>query len=577
MNMESLSTATNIPRMVVLLALWPMIGFAQVPVDESGNALGEYQAEGEWSVEAEADMVSPADLQDLVGGIALYPDDLLAIILPASTYPLQLVEASRFLEQLEQDPSLQPDEDWDDSVVALINYPEVIELLNADLDWTWQLGEAVVAQQADVIAAIETFRDRAYAAGNLKSDEYQEVSNDEGVIEITPVNEEIIYVPYYEPEQVVVYQPQPVYYYHPRPYPVYYYPYAYDHSFRRGFFWGVTTAFTIGWATDYLHVYHHSYYGHPYYGRSYNRNWWYRRPSITVYNNYYSNNDRRRTVNHYQNGDQWRSNNRRRLGPEGRQITRTRYQSGANTRGTRVSTSTSNSFAASSSRNDRRDGRAGTATNRTTRTAAPGSEKRRGIGPDVANTRAARQQTTRASNRTDSSSSRSGRADSAGKIKFRSRESDTPVANDRRARTATPSRQANINRTRSDSLKVRKSPEPRNQVTSRSNTRFASTQQARSTPRATSSRESTTARRKTNSNRERIPARSVNTARTQTARVGKSQAPRQQAQRQNTSKSEKSPSRGSKSNDRSGSNKSASAPRSNNRKSGNEKVQRRRT
>src|SRR5690606_6478323 len=81
--------------------------------------------------------LTQAELADLVGPIALYPDDLVAIVLPASTYPLQVVEAGRLLEARESDPNLQPDADWDDSVVALLNYPEVVELLNDDLDWTY--------------------------------------------------------------------------------------------------------------------------------------------------------------------------------------------------------------------------------------------------------------------------------------------------------------------------------------------------------------------------------------------------------------------------------------------------------
>ena len=146
----------------------------------------------------------------------------------------QVVQASRFLEDLKLDPSLEPDPAWDDAIVALLNYPEIVELLNEDLDWTWQLGEAVVAQQADVVSAVEAFRNTAYAAGNLRSDDYQNVSRDDGVIEITPTNDDIIYVPYYEPERVVVYQPSPVYYYYERPYPVYYYPYSYSHAFNHG-------------------------------------------------------------------------------------------------------------------------------------------------------------------------------------------------------------------------------------------------------------------------------------------------------------------------------------------------------
>lgn len=288
----------------ITLAMLPGFTYAQVPVDDTGAAYGATVEElGNEGIPRLADH----ELQELVGPIALYPDDLLAVVLPASTYPLQIIEAARFLERLEVNPALKPDEDWDDSIVALINYPEVVDLLNEDLDWTWRLGEAVVAQQTDVIAAVETFRDRAYAAGNLKSDGYQQVSRNDGVVSISPVSEDVIYVPYYEPTRVVVRQPRPVYYYYPEPYPVYYYPYPSSYAFNRGYFWGVTTAFSIGWATHDLSVYHHSYHGHPYYGRSYWDRWWYRRPSITVYNNTYVRNATNRvTVNNYYSGDRWR-------------------------------------------------------------------------------------------------------------------------------------------------------------------------------------------------------------------------------------------------------------------------------
>ncbi len=319
---------------LALLAL-PLIAGAQVPVDENGNVIGTYEAEQDASANhatgnEDIPLLTPAELEELVGPIALYPDDLLAIVLPAASFPLQIIEAARFLEELEQDPTLKPDPEWDDSVVALLNYPEVVTLLNDEIDWTWQLGEAVVAQQADVVTAIESFRDRAYAAGNLKSDDYQTVSRDNGVIEITPVAEDVIYVPYYEPERVVVYQPRPVYYYYPRAYPVYYYPYSSSYVFNSGYFWGVTTAFTVGWLTDSLHVYHHSYYGHPYYGRSYWDYWWYRRPSINVYNTTYVRN-RSVTVNHYYTGDRWqpRHDRPRRVYTDGQRVVNRHYYNGS--------------------------------------------------------------------------------------------------------------------------------------------------------------------------------------------------------------------------------------------------------
>ncbi len=312
---------------------WPAL--AQVPVDEDGNAIGDYNAAGGEAAAMGDDGVplkSADELESLVGPIALYPDDLLAVVLPAATYPLQVVEAARFLEQLEANPALAPDEDWDDSIVALINYPEVVDLMNQDLDWTWQLGEAVVAQQADVIAAIATFRDKAAAAGNLNSDTHQSVTrNEDDIIEIEPSSEDIVYVPYYEPERVVVYQTEPAYYYYPRAYPLYYYPYPAHYSFGWGYFWGVTTAFSIGWNAHCLNVYHPSYYGHPYYGYSYGNDWWYRRPSVVAYNNAYY--DQRQVNNRYYEGDRWRPNGYTRLHADDQRITRNRYSPNAATAG----------------------------------------------------------------------------------------------------------------------------------------------------------------------------------------------------------------------------------------------------
>ena len=314
--------------LAIALATWPIVGNAQVAVAEIEPI-------------EELPTLSAQELEDVIGPIALYPDDLLAIVLPASTFPLQIVEAARFLEALEDDPSLEPDEDWDDSVVALTNYPEVVALLNEDLDWTWRLGEAVVAQQSEVIAAIELFRDRAYAAGNLKSDDYQLVANKGGAIQITPVEEDVIYVPYYEPERVVVYQPRPVYYYYPRPYPVYYYPYPRYHAFYDDYFWGVTTAFTIGWHSHHLNVFHHSYWGHPYYGRSYRDRWWYRRPDIHVHNNVYVTNRRNVSHDRYRHGDRWGPNVRRTVRSSDQRITRTRYYRNDDVRPSRNRTSSS--------------------------------------------------------------------------------------------------------------------------------------------------------------------------------------------------------------------------------------------
>jgi hypothetical protein len=323
-----------VPAIAALAAIVATPAIAQVPVDDDGAPLADYESFEPEATAGNEDipLLTRTELQELVGPIALYPDDLLAIVLPASTYPLQLVQAQRFLEDLEQDPSLKPDEAWDESVIALLNYPEVVELLNEDLDWTWRLGEAVVAQQPDVVGAVESFRDRAYAAGNLKSDSHQTVARSDGSIEITPVEEDVIYVPYYEPERVVVYQSRPVYHYYPRAYPVYYYPYPVGHAFNSGFFWGVTTAFTVGWVTDSVHVIHHSYHGHPYYGRHYWDGWWYRRPAIHVHNHYYSTNRYSVSRHRYSRGDHWRPRHETRRRLHNQRITRSNYYSGRSVR-----------------------------------------------------------------------------------------------------------------------------------------------------------------------------------------------------------------------------------------------------
>lgn len=207
-------------------------------------------------------------LQELVGPIALYPDDLVAIVLPASTLPLQVVQAARFRQN---NTGGEPDARWDDSVVALLNYPEVLKQMNDDLDWTWQLGEAVVNQQQAVIDAIAEFRERARTAGNLRSDDKQIVEVRDRVVTIRPVNERIIYVPYYDPFEVTRFHTGIVYNYYPSAYPVYYYPYDTDFVFSTGFFWGVSTWFGVGWHLHALNVLPWYYRAHPYYGRTYHR------------------------------------------------------------------------------------------------------------------------------------------------------------------------------------------------------------------------------------------------------------------------------------------------------------------
>ena len=143
--------------------------------------------------------LGPNVINSLVARVALYPDPLLALVLQGSTLPLQVVQATRFLEKRARDASLQPDPGWDTSIVGLLNYPTVLVMMNDDLEWTEALGTAVVDQLPDVQAAVQQVRSELQAAGTLASNERQTVTVDEDTIRIQPASPEVIYVPIYEP------------------------------------------------------------------------------------------------------------------------------------------------------------------------------------------------------------------------------------------------------------------------------------------------------------------------------------------------------------------------------------------
>lgn len=191
---------------------------------------------------------TPEDLQNLVGRVALYPDDLLALILPASTTPIDIVKGQRFLMKYETDKSLKPDPSISPPVMNLLTYPDVINLMGDDLDWTEALGQAVTAQQQDVLNAIQVFRRKAQAAGNLNSDDKQTVVVKEETVQIVPAQPETIYVPVYQPATVVVAQPAPVVTYAPTAYPVYYHPVATAAvAATAGYIAGSNNAYGVNW------------------------------------------------------------------------------------------------------------------------------------------------------------------------------------------------------------------------------------------------------------------------------------------------------------------------------------------
>ena len=149
-------------------------------------------------------------LDDLLGPIALYPDALIALILPAAAMPSDIVLAARYL-QGGGDPAKIEDQSWDESVEALSHYPDVIQWMDQNLAWTKQLGEVFATQPVDVMQAIQRLRARARASGALSDTPQQQVVMEGGDISIVPAQPDVIYVPRYDPE-VVYYVQRPGYY-----------------------------------------------------------------------------------------------------------------------------------------------------------------------------------------------------------------------------------------------------------------------------------------------------------------------------------------------------------------------------
>ena len=142
-----------------------------------------------------------AQLQTLVAPIALYPDPLVAQILQASTYPDQVAEAA--VEVMMHPGQSLESEPWDVSVLAVSHYPPVIQMMAKQINWTTQLGQAYLAQQGPVLAAIQSMRQQAKNVGNLKTTTQQQVVSSGGAIQIYPTDPNTFYIPTYDP--LVVY------------------------------------------------------------------------------------------------------------------------------------------------------------------------------------------------------------------------------------------------------------------------------------------------------------------------------------------------------------------------------------
>jgi hypothetical protein len=211
---EEVATMARFSRLIMIALLWcvPLGALAQQPTTTPTQPL-----------------LKPAELDQLLAPIALHPDPLLSEILIASTYPLEVVQADRWAKS---NKTLKGDaltaalekQSWDDSVKSLVPVPSVLAMMSEQLDWTQKLGDAVLAQQADVMDAVQRLRARGRANGKLESTKEQTVTvkteNQKQYVVVEPTSPNEIYVPYYEPAVVYGDWPYPDYepYYFPPPY-----------------------------------------------------------------------------------------------------------------------------------------------------------------------------------------------------------------------------------------------------------------------------------------------------------------------------------------------------------------------
>lgn len=201
---------------------------------QSTVALAESVALQQPSAAPAAKAISQEELDSLLAPVALYPDALLAQVLMASTYPLEVVEAQRWVKK---NPGLKgkalenalQGQDWDPAVKSMTNFPQILDMMDGKLDWTQKLGDAFLSQQAAVMDTVQSLRRKANEQGNLKSSSEQKIIVEQAppdqpqitIIKIEPANPQVVYVPTYNP--TVVYGP----WWYPSYPPYYYYPPGY--------------------------------------------------------------------------------------------------------------------------------------------------------------------------------------------------------------------------------------------------------------------------------------------------------------------------------------------------------------
>ena len=283
----------------------------------AGAAPARQEAQAAPAAQAEdaSAKLSQDQLESLVAPVALYPDPLLAQCLVASTYPLDIVAAEQWLAKNstlkgEELTKAAEKQDWDPSVQALVLLPDALKRLSENIKWTADLGDAFLAQENDVMDAVQALRKKAKDAGKLETSEQQKVETttveSKTVIEIQPASTQVVYVPSYSP---TVIWGAPMY-----PYPPMYYPPYYAGGALLGF--GVGVAIGIGMSGGWG-------YGCGWHGGGNTIN-------INNNNNFVNNSNRNNNINNRSGNSNWQHNPQQRGGaPYKDKATASKYGGGA--------------------------------------------------------------------------------------------------------------------------------------------------------------------------------------------------------------------------------------------------------
>jgi hypothetical protein len=256
--------------MRALMKCLPLLSVALFPAMLVAPAAAQQTASAGSTVQS----FSQAELDAMLAPVALYPDTVLSHLLIASTYPLEIIKANRWVEEhpgysAEKALDEVEDMDWDPSVKALVPFPQLLERMSDDIDWTQRLGDAFLGQEAQVMTSIQTLRTKAYASGNLDKQQHIKVVREEKTIIIEPASPQVVYLPYYDPQ--IVYGP-----WWWRSYPPVYWHVPVGYSVYRGFSWGIGIQIAPGFYFSSFHwprrqivvIDHHHHWRDPYYYRS---------------------------------------------------------------------------------------------------------------------------------------------------------------------------------------------------------------------------------------------------------------------------------------------------------------------